>query len=98
MIDNTDYDNAFPFGLTDEEKSALIWKIEKDYRTSNLGAASFKEEYISFAINFYTRSIYSLEDVTVQYRAHKNAEHRKNRALAFLADMKGQIRDLEVAN
>ncbi len=74
-----DYTDALPQSLSDEEKAALEWKIEKDYQSSNLGALSFKDEYMTFAINFYTRTLYSLENVVVQYRAHKSAEQRRSK-------------------
>ena len=93
-----DEDEKFPLGLLAEEKAALLWKAEQDYVSSNLGAISFRNEYITFAINFYTRNIYSLEDVMVQYRAHCKAERRRSMALAFLADMQDQLRDQEMVN
>jgi hypothetical protein len=88
-----DADTKFPPGLTDEEKSALQWKIERDYELSNFGAISYKNEYVTFAINFYTRNIYSLEDVVVQYRAHKVAERTRKRAHDFMTDMLSRARE-----
>jgi hypothetical protein len=88
-----DYNDKFPPGLSDEEKAALAWKIEKDYQSSNLGAVSFKDEYIAFAVNFYTRSLYSLEEVVVMYRAHKASERRRQLAQAFMADMLSRARE-----
>jgi hypothetical protein len=90
-----DYDDKFPLGLSHEEKAALIWKIEQDYRSSDRGAVSFKDAYITFAVSFYTRNRYGLEDVVVQYRAHCAAEKRKALAQAFLTDMKHNMRQRE---
>lgn len=91
----TEFNDAFPLGLSNEEKEALTWKIERDYKLSHFGAVSFKDEYITFAVNFYTRNLYSLEDVIVQYRAHKNSEHRRQRAQEFMADMMNRVREQE---
>ena len=94
----TEYDDKFPLGLNDEEKAALMWKIEQDYLYSHMSAVSFKDEYIAFAVNFYTRNLYSLEDVVVQYHAHLIAEKRRNLAQAFMADMKSKLRAYELAH
>ena len=91
----TDY-NAFPPGLTEEEQKALEWKIEKDYQDSNLGALSFKNEYITFAVKFYTRNIYSLEDVILSYRIYQSAQRRKALAEEFMADMRSRQLDHEM--
>jgi hypothetical protein len=90
------YHDIFPPGLTLEDKAALMWKIEQDYRRCNYGALSCKGEYIAFAVNFYTRSRYSLEDVVLQYRAHNQAERRRSLAQAFMNDMKRRASALAV--
>jgi hypothetical protein len=92
------YDDKFPLGLNDEEKSALIWKIEQDYRQSDQVVLPYKNEYITFAVNFYTRNAYSLECVVEQHRAHKIAEQRRNLSEAFMADMKRKLRAYELAH
>jgi hypothetical protein len=91
-------DITFPPGLCDEEKSALLWKIEQDYERAEMRVSMFRDEYLTFAINFYTRNLYSLEDVVVQYRAHCVAAQRKRIADAFLTDMKSRLRARELAH
>jgi hypothetical protein len=93
-----EYDDKFPPGLNNEEKAALEWKIEQDYERSETGAVMFKDEYLTFAVNFYTRNLYSLEDVVTQYRAHRLAAQRRSLADAFLTDMKTRLRERELAH
>jgi len=92
------YDDMFPPSLTDEEKEALAWKIDKDYRDSDMGAIAFKDEFVAFAIHFYTRNLQSLEDVVTQYRAYSKAKHRRNLAAAFRTDMKTRLRERELGH
>jgi hypothetical protein len=93
-----EYDDKFPFALGNEEKTALTWKIERDYRESNMGAIAFKDEYLAFAINFYTRNQQSLENIVALYRMHKQDERRRNLADIFLTDMKSRLRTRELAH
>lgn len=93
----SEYEDKFPLGLDGEEKAALEWKIEQDYKEANQGAISFKNEYVTFAINFYTRSSDSLKDIVANYRLHAHSKQRQNMADAFLTDMKTKLRERELA-
>jgi len=98
VFDMNEYDIQFPMGLSDEERSALLWKIEQDYERAEMGVSMFKGEYLTFAINFYCRNEFSLEDVVMQYRAHCIAAQRRQVAEAFLFDMKARLRARELAH
>lgn len=82
-----EYEAILPLGLTQEERAALVWKIEADFKLAAPESRVSKEHYITFAMQFYARSEQSMEDVLHKYRAHERAESKRRRAMAFLADM-----------
>ena len=83
-LDNAD---IFPAGLNAEQKKAIRWKIDSDYQKLSGDANVSATHYAEFAVKFYTRTDYSLEEVVMKFRAHKLAEWKRSRAQAFFQDM-----------
>jgi len=77
------YMNVLPAFLTTEQKHALVWKIEGDYRRASVSALVKKDDYVKLAIKFYTRGAFGMEDIVEQYRNHRLTQSRQN---AFIAN------------
>jgi hypothetical protein len=82
--------------LSGEENDALIWRIGCDYKCAGADAFSpppgNEDDYIAFALNFYTRSRASLDDVVTQYRMYFKEQLAKAMAEAFMHDILGKLR------